>query len=156
MSDYNIKKAGERLIWKLKPNEKGEYKQFKPDNKDFEALTCVLGHINESLEKDRLNNPLFAKLYIYVWVDLMRKYESTMFDEMVQSELHGMLDKPIELFYMAFDNVLTHHLQNGLLEKARKPDGKVPTIEEFKATYNTDVQRKELDYRISEALNKFK
>ena len=38
MEAKNIKKAGERLIWRLKPDAKGNYKPFKPDNTDFNAL----------------------------------------------------------------------------------------------------------------------
>ena len=156
MDDYNIKKAGEKLIWRLKPDDKGNYKAFKPNKNDFEALKVVLGHITSSLEKERLDNGLFAKLYIYTFCDFIRKFESDVLESEIKVQLDRLLSAPIETFYEAFNNDLNTIQLDRMIGRCKKENDTKFTREEMASFFNKETQRKKLDFMISEALNNFK
>lgn len=156
MNNNNIKSAGEKLIWRLKPNEKGVYKSFTPNKDDFKALETVLGYITSSLEKERLDNSLFAKLYIYTFCDFIRKYKSDVLEGEIKFQLDRLLSAPIETFYEAFNNDLNTVQLDRMIGRCRKENGDNFTEEEMKAFFNKETQRKKLDFMISEALNNFK
>ena len=155
MKDYDIKKAGDRLIWRLKPNENGQYINFKPNESDFKALKTVLGWITSEKEKSVLDNEILVKLYIYSLNDLIRKYDTDVLDGMVQKELSKILDTPLHLFYDAFDRSLVEVQMNKIIERARDKSGNKITKAKFMEVYDTDFQKEQLNHMISEALNRF-
>lgn len=99
---WDIKKSGERLLWRISPNENGEYKPFKPNESDFNALKSILGTINRFEGKVLYNNKLFAKLYLMQLVGDIRENNTSIFNEMIFTNLSSQLAKPLDLFYLAF------------------------------------------------------
>lgn len=156
METKNIKKAGERLIWRLKPDEKGNYKLFKPNKDDFNALKTILDYITASIEEERLDNALFAKLYIYTFCDFIRKYESDVLDGEVKFQLDRLLSAPIETFYESFNNDINGVQLDRMIGRCKKENDEQFTKDELSIYFNKETQVKTLNHMITEALNSFK
>lgn len=139
---YNVKKAGEKLFWRLSPDSKGEYKHFKPNENDFKALKSVLGMINRIKKNNVSNNVLFGKLCIYFLTQSIRHNETTIFNGNVQLELARLLDRPFGHFVKAFTSDLHTNQINKITIKNFEKD--IIDINKFKETFNDDYNEKKL------------
>lgn len=90
-----IKKAIEHLAWKFKNS-------WKPTPKDIEAFNEVAEFTETQLTKQYNDNQLFAKLYITLYGELLKYYNSTVFDKEPQKAIHQILDTPIETLIKKF------------------------------------------------------
>lgn len=121
VKEWDLKKAGQRLLWRLQPAEDG-YKSFKPNDNDFAALKCILTFVNNQLSEVVNNNKLFAKLYIYHLTMNIRYYETTVLDPFPSTDLHKLLDRPLAVFYKAFYKDLIDNQLNKLTKYAQVND----------------------------------
>ncbi len=149
---FDVKKAGNRLLWRIKPDEKDKYTSFKPNENDFNALKTVLGHITRSKEKDVLNNAILIKLIIYVYNNLIQKYNTTILDDIPQKELCRILDRPVEHFYEAFESSIRNIQMNKMIDDL---GDKKPTKEEFVKAYDLGFVTESLNHMVSECINRF-
>ena len=150
MKDWDIKKAGERLIWRLRPNEKGQHTSFKPNENDFNALKTVLRHITLGKENNASKHTLFAKLYIYQLTTFTRQYGTTIFNDHVQVEVSKMLNYPLSYFYDAFYSDLITNQIDTIVR------GENVNVDSFKKVYDKETVDKQLEHMVTEALNRFK
>ena len=85
-----INKSIERLVYTIS-------KQNKPNNNDAEALNNIILFYNEVTGSDIKKNLLFAKLYIFLYSNFIKTYES---EEMAQSKIHQILDTDIDILFL--------------------------------------------------------
>jgi len=111
-----LKKAGKNLLYKLSPNEKGVYFNFKPSINDFNDLKTILGYINRQEKINLENNVLFAKLFIYELTMEIRSYQTTVLNPFPLKKLSAIMQKPLPLFYDAFYRDLLDNQLNKLVE----------------------------------------
>ena len=111
-----LKKAGKNLLYKLSPNEKGAYFNFKPSIDDFNDLKTILGYINRQEKINLENNVLFAKLFIYELTMEIRSYQTTVLNPFPLKKLSAIMQKPLPLFYDAFYRDLLDNQLNKLVE----------------------------------------
>ena len=153
----DIKKAAEKLIWRLKPNNNGEYKTFTPNKNDVDSLNCLLQWVNNQKKETFDNNHLFAKLYIYHLTMNIRYFETTILDPIPQEDLSRILDTPIRHFYKAFEEDLYNNQLTRLLKKggSEEQDKIIKDYIEQKNLYTSEVIQAQLSHMVTEALNRF-
>jgi hypothetical protein len=151
---WNVKKAGQRLQWRMQPNEKGEYNTFKVNEDDFKALNSILGMCNRIQNLDTSNNVLFEKLLIRFIVQEIRHHGTTIFDSNLLREVKTILSYPLAAFYTAFMNDL-HFNQLNRLSTDKTEEEKQLTIKKFqeaKEKYNFDYIVKKMTITKNELL----
>lgn len=85
-----INKSIERLIYTIS-------KQNKPNNNDAEALNNIILFYNEVTGAEIKKNLLFAKLYIFLYSNFIKSYQS---DDIAQSKIHEVLDTDIDILFL--------------------------------------------------------
>ena len=131
-----IKKALEHLAWKFKNS-------WKPTPKDIEAFNEVAEFTEAKLKQQYNDNQLFAKIYITFYGELLKYYDSTVFDPIPQKALNKILDTPIETIIQKFldkanlqEQTIEHRKKNGIKHPKTvdtsdiKPDAEAMTYEE--------------------------
>jgi len=109
-----INKAIKHFEWKLT-------KHWKPTDKDLEAYNEIVEFTEAKLKQQYNDNQLFAKLYISFYGELIKYYDTTVFDNTPQKALHKILDTPIENLIQKFldkvnlqEQTLQHRKTNGI------------------------------------------
>tara|TARA_R110002050_G_scaffold110178_1_gene222165 strand:- start:2229 stop:2735 length:507 start_codon:yes stop_codon:yes gene_type:complete len=153
---WDVKKSGQRLLWRMSPESNGECKSFKPNESDFNALKSILGAINRSQEETISNNQLFAKLYIMQLVGDIRENQTTVFNEFIFERLSNQLSKPLDLFYKAFYEDLCSNQLNRITETTTDKEGQEVIVDynRFKESFSLDFVTSKLDEHINANLNR--
>ena len=153
---WDVKKSGQRLLWRMSPESNGECKSFKPNESDFNALKSILGAINRSQEETISNNQLFAKLYIMQLVGDIRENQTTVFNEFIFERLSNQLSKPLDLFYKAFYEDLCSNQLNRITETTTDKEGQEVIVDynRFKESFSLDFVTGKLDEHINANLNR--
>lgn len=151
-SNYNLKKAAERLLWRFKI-EKG----FTPNKNDKNALNTVLNWINREKEVNIHERAviLFSKLYIYILNQNIEYYKTDVLENEPQKEISKLLDLPLENFYEAFYSKLKDRQLDRMLERVEKQNDKTFTKQELKEYFDHNFSKEHLNHMITEALNRF-
>ena len=112
-----VKKSIEHFIWKLDPKNN----QWKATENDIKAIKEIAEFTETQLTKQYNDNQLFAKLYITFYGELLKYYDSTVFDPIPQKALHKILDTPIETIIQKFldkanlqEQTIEHRKTNGI------------------------------------------
>lgn len=153
--NYNVQKAASKLLWRFN-SVNGQTKSFNPNKDDIQSLNTLLECINREKKQKIQENVLFAKLFIYVLTIYLREYETTIFDKEITSQVSMLLDKPLDLFYKAFENEIYSNQITEICKimKDKRTDKEI-TAEDFKKTYTPEFIQMNLDLMITEALNRF-
>tara|TARA_R110000803_G_scaffold27545_1_gene64349 strand:- start:198 stop:800 length:603 start_codon:yes stop_codon:yes gene_type:complete len=112
----DLKKAASRFQFRFSKNEQGEFRNFKPNKDDIEAINCILTWINNQKKDVIAKNNLFAKLLVYQYTQNIRHYGTTVLSDLnfAQRDLCKVLDYPLESLYKAFYNDLHNNQLNQL------------------------------------------
>ena len=112
----NLKTAASRFQFRFSKNEQGEFRNFKPNKDDVEAINCILTWINNQKKDVIAKNNLFAKLLVYQYTQNIRYYNTTVLSDLnfAQRDLCKILDYPLESLYKAFYNDLHNNQLNQL------------------------------------------
>ena len=153
---WDVKKSGQRLLWRMSPDSNGECKSFKPNESDFNALKSILGAINRSQGETVSNNQLFAKLYIMQLVGDIREKQTTVFNEVLFERLSNQLSKPLDLFYKAFYEDLCSNQLNRITETTTDKEGQEVIVDynRFKESFPLEFVTGKLDEHINANLNR--
>jgi len=154
---WNVKNAGKRLLYKLSPMKNGKYRTFEVTESDFNALKSLLGYINRVENKSIYNNTLFAKLYIMDLVGRIRESETTIFNDMLFTELSHQLSKPLELYYKAFYEDLCSNQLNRLAKGTfTDKEGKevIMDYKRFKETFTLEYVTDKLNEMMNLTLHR--
>ena len=154
---WDVVKAVKRLVWRLAPNDKGEYSNFRVLEDDFLALKSILGEIDRLNKINLPNNTLFAKLYIYHLTMNIRHFGTTVLDNYPHSDLHRLLSKPLDLFFQSFYNDLQDNQLNKLLNCKTDEEKKEVWNDfvKYKETFTLQFITEKLTSQINEALKRF-
>lgn len=156
MNDYDIKTAGQRLLFRFKPNEKGFCKTFTPNDEDIKALSVLLKWITRQKEDVVNNNLLFSKLFIKTLLSNIRTTEACVLDEMIHKELLRDLNKPIEFYIEGFVNEIRVNQASKVCFLAKdKNKTQEQLTEMFNRVYSPEFIESKLRDYVSEALNRF-
>ena len=103
---YDLNKAVSRFQFRFSKNSNGEFNNFKPNKDDVDSINCILNWINNQKKAVAENNPLFAKLLVYQYIQNIRHYETTVLSDLnfAQRDLCKVLDYPLELLFKSFHN----------------------------------------------------
>ena len=112
----NLKTAASRFQFRFSKDNKGEFRNFKPNKDDVEAINCILTWINNQKKDVIAKNNLFAKLLVYQYTQNIRYYGTTVLSDLnfAQRDLCKILDYPLEGLYKAFYNDLHNNQLNQL------------------------------------------
>ena len=114
----NLKTAVSRFQFRFSKNDKGEFRNFKPNSDDVEAINCILTWINNQKKDVVAKNNLFAKLLVYQYTQNIRYHETTVLSDfnLAQVELCKILEYPLESIYKGFYNDLHNNQLNRLVK----------------------------------------
>lgn len=153
----DVEKSVKRLIWRLAPNENGDFTSFLPNTNDFNSLKSILGSLDRDKKINVSNNVLFAKLYIYHKTMIIRHYGTTALELETQKEISRLLEKPLDLYFEAFHRDLHDNQLNKLMDSKTEKE-KIEIIEQYKnlkKTFTLDYVKSKLLEEINEALKTF-
>lgn len=99
--------AIKRLILRFTPNGKDQlgnltFKAFYPKLEDLEALNEIIDYCNNQKKTEPKKHTLFAKLYVWVYKELLNHYNTTVFDKEPIKEISKILDTPLKNHYIEF------------------------------------------------------
>ena len=155
--NYDLKKYVDRFQWRFSKDENGNFKQFKPNYKDVEAINNIFEWINRQKKETLKNNVLFAKLFIYFLNQNIRHYETTVLDEFPQKEITKILRTPLHLFYKAFYEDIKFNQINKLSKEntSEENDEIIKQHKELLESFTLKLVSDKLADLITEALNKY-
>jgi hypothetical protein len=112
----NLKTAASRFQFRFSKDNKGEFRNFKPNKDDVEAINCILTWINNQKKDVIAKNNLFAKLLVYQYIQNIRHYGTTVLDDLnfAQRDLNKILSYPLKSMYKGFYNDLHNNQLNQL------------------------------------------
>ena len=120
----NLKTAVSRFQFRFSKNDKGEFRNFKPNSDDVEAINCILTELNNRDEKMLVKNNLVAKLLIYQYTQNLRHYGTTVLSDfnLANADLCKVLEYPLESMCKSFHRDLHHNQLNKLIENSNVND----------------------------------
>jgi hypothetical protein len=90
-----IEKAMQRIVWRV---SNGNY---TPNQNDVEAVTALSEWINRQKTEEIQKNRIFAKMYVYCFINELQFYQDIKF---AQKKLHEILKTPVVELYENFKN----------------------------------------------------
>ena len=90
-----IEKAMQRIVWRVSNGN------HTPNQNDVEAVTIVAEWINRQKAQEVQQNRLFAKMYVYCFVNELQFYQNIKF---AQKKLHEICQTPLIQLYNDFKN----------------------------------------------------
>ena len=120
----NLKKAASRFQFRFSKDNKGEFRNFKPNSEDVEALNCIFTEINKRDENTIAKNNLFAKLLVYQYTQNIRHYGTTVLSDLnfALKDIHKILSYDLESIYKGFYNDLHNNQLNKLVHNGSAND----------------------------------
>ena len=79
---------------------------FAPNQEDIDAMNEIIEYVDRKEKQQLVDNQLFGKLYIYLYMEFIKYYKTTVFDPIPQVELNEILDKPIKAIVSDFKDAL--------------------------------------------------
>ena len=133
-----VKKAIEHFIYKLDPKNN----IWKATETDIKAIKLIAEFTEEKLNQQFNDNQLFAKIFVSFYGELLKYYESTVFDIEPAKELNKMLD-------MSFDRLVDKFIEKHYnIELALQ----IPKKDRYK--HPTELKRLGYDIKDVERLDK--
>jgi hypothetical protein len=116
----NLKSAVSRFQFRFNKDTKGEYRNFKPNKEDVDAMNCILTELNNRDEKALQKNNLVAKLLIYQYTQNIRYYGTTVLSDfnLANIDLCKVLEYPLESMFKSFHNDIHNNQLNKLIENS--------------------------------------
>jgi len=154
---WDVEKSGKRLLWRFSQDEKGNFKNFTPNENDYNALKSVLSWINRQSSGIIDNSPLYAKLYILQLVGEIRENKTTVFNDLVFDKISNQLSKPLELFYSTFyEDLCSNQLNRLTTENFTDVDGKAVLMDEkrFRETFPLSLVVSKMNERMIATLHR--
>ena len=100
----NIQKAVQRLHWRFTSNA-----SFKANTSDLSALNDIIQYVNAEEEKTRLNQVLFAKLYVKVYQRILESNQTDVFDQKTKIDFYtDVFSPPLDQLIEEFTKGLNH------------------------------------------------
>lgn len=114
------KESLQRIQWRFSEAMKKQ-KGFIPNKNDVDALNEVIEYFVKSNEQRFNSNELFAKLYMWHRIELMKRYKEDIFGEVVPKLMFNYLEKPISYYIDRFTELLNEFEYVKMLENEKVP-----------------------------------
>lgn len=121
--NITINKAMQRIGWRL-----SDPKGFKPNQNDVDSYNYIVDHVEDKQSYQLSRHELFAKMYIFVFGELIRHYKSSPDNDLVRKELNKIASKPMDLIIQEFIDKCDSETMN-----------KIKTINQFKNFKGLDL-----------------
>lgn len=166
----NINEALERIRWRF---QKGGW---KTNLDDLNAFNVIVEYVNNQRALNVNQNIPFAKLFIWAYADMLKKYNATVFDNIPQKAVSKMLDRDLEEYYQRFTQMLndsenylrfrslfpekedkgylTRYTEKEIKEQIKKISPKQQK-EAIQNVWELEDVKNQLNLMIAEALNRF-
>lgn len=129
---------------------------------DVLCINNVVDHIERDREKKPYRHSLFSKLFVFLYGQLLIKYQTTVFDEIPQRVLSRIIERPLSNHIKDFLNQLNANEAYLLIRDFSDNADQHPALDSNKNVVDVDVNvwdyqtvREHLQAMISEALNRF-
>jgi hypothetical protein len=162
-----IEKAMQRIVWRVSNG------QHTPNQNDVEAVTVVAEWINRQKTQELQQNKIFAKMYVYCFINELQFYQGLKF---AQKKLHEILQTPLSQLYNTFAERLNLIELNNLKKEIGLSEAHPLTMTENEiekeavlikenaeaiqihvlGVWTPEKIEKGLNNQISEAINKYK
>ena len=157
----NIKKAIEHFQFKFK-------NAWRPTQRDVEALNSVINFTNKKHSEQLRDNEMFAKAYVFMYAYFVKHYNTDIFDDIPQKELHRFLDQPIERIVERFKDRLNEkeledmykakgiEVKHPMVETVKEKEDNLSKlgIDDFKESWDFETLKEQLELMINLTLNK--
>lgn len=90
-----VKKAVDHFVFKLT-------KVWKATDQDAVAINTIMKFVEDKSKQQYQDYHLFAKLYVMVYAQFLKKYNATVFADIPRKELTKYLDTPLEHIIQRF------------------------------------------------------
>lgn len=117
------KEALNRIKWRF-----GLKKPFKVNFNDFDAINALIDYYDRDRQNKGRKHQLYAKLFIFLFGQVLQKFETTLMDEIPQKYISGILEKPLEIHVQEFTDIV-NHLEYMVVIKQIDPENKHPGLE---------------------------
>jgi len=117
----NLKNSISRLSWRFSND-----KRFLPNDLDIEALNTVIKYVNNEEKRQYNNHHLFAKLYTYIYMEMLKKDGSTVYDTETRRKIHNLLRMPLSQIIEMFTDELNNSERYFMFDKAKVKNGVIP------------------------------
>lgn len=87
------------FLWKLK-------NVWEATETDVKAINLLIDNHERNKKEKVIKQRLFAKLYVFLLGEFLKKYNATIFDPIPQRELHKILDTDLNYLIAGFTEVL--------------------------------------------------
>lgn len=84
----------------------GNFQKLNISEKDIEAINSLIQFANDQISENIHNNQVAYKLYLNEFIEQMKRYKATVFDNIPQKELNRFIDKPLEWHEQRFTDFL--------------------------------------------------
>lgn len=154
---WDIKKAGNRLLWRFSEDKNGKMQSFSPNEEDVMALKSVLYWVNRQSSGLLDKHNLYAKLFILQLVGDIREKKTTVFNDFLFERLSCQLAKPLELYYTTFyEDLVSNQLNRLTTGVFTQKDGEAVVMDckRFKETFPLELIKEKLNERMLATLHR--
>lgn len=102
----DIRKAVQRLGWRFSEAVKKQDKSFKINQNDIRAIKEIDNYVSKSQAQQFVDQELFAKLYIYLYMKILENDKTTVLDTIPRKKIYNLLKKSIPDLIEEFKNSL--------------------------------------------------
>lgn len=155
-----IGEAVKHLQWRY-----GKFKNIKVSKKDIEAMNTMIDFVNDQTNENIHNNQVGYKLWLNEYLEKIKYYRATVFDNIPQKELCRFIDKPLEWHEERFTNTLNDMEVDRItdeLEGEKIKDLEDQTVKDYlqrimegQKAFNVEEVGNNMRIMFSEALRKF-
>lgn len=111
-------------------------KPFKISDYDILCLNNIVDYVERDRAKKPYVHSMFSKLFIFLYWQLLIKYNTTVTDNIVQRNLGAILRLPLDNHVMDFMNFINSHERSLFIKDIGLNDGLHPAISDSKKQMN--------------------
>lgn len=112
-----VKKAVQRLGWRFSESAKRNDLSFRLNEKDIQALEVIDQYVVKAQKQQFIDQELFGKLYIYIYMKVLEQDKSTVMDTNARRKIYNVLKKPISQLVDDFTESLNSSEAYSFLEE---------------------------------------
>ena len=142
-----ITKALDRIFWR--------FQSIKGNETDQEALNTLAEFVNDKHNKQLQDNEMFAKAYVFMYAYFIKHYNTDIFDDIPQKELHRYLDQPMERIIERFKERLNEQELEHQVDEVTHPRIKRMDVD-YTDVWDYETVKEQMELQINLALNEFK
>jgi len=138
-----IRKAVQRIGWRFAEAAKRQDRSFRLNDNDIQALEVIDSYVVKAQKQQFINQELFAKMYIFLFMKIMEADNSTVLETFARRKIYDVLDKSISQLVDDFTESLNSSEAYVFLEE-------IGAASNLNGNYNS-VKENEIKNKLSES-----